>query len=166
MRGGANNESTLYGTILGVISTWILIGRNILSPMYFSKLLSLRNSRENMYKKYYDTIKNDSNLWNFVSMGTDSTYFEELLDNKYNEFMKNNGTDTNKNMSQFDNELKADSSIFLKIIRIILFFVYINLFYLFNNVVFGTIFVPTFINLIIVAVIVVILILIYSKVIR
>jgi hypothetical protein len=144
----------------------MLIGRNLLSPMYFSKLFSFRSSRANMYKKYYDVIKNDTNLWSIVCMGTDNTYFEEILDNKYNEFMKNNGSGANKNMSQFDNDLKSDSNILMKIFRIVLFFIYTNIFYLFNNVVFGTIFVPTFINLIITAVITIFLIFIYSKVIK
>lgn len=159
-------DNRLYGIILGTISTWMLIGRNLLSPMYFSKLFSFRSSRANMYKKYYDVIKNDTNLWSFVSMGTDNTYFEEILDTKYNEFMKNNGSGANKNMSQFDNNLKSDSNILMKIFRIVLFFIYTNIFYLFNNVVFGTIFVPTYINLIITAVITIFLIFIYSKVIK
>ena len=167
MIGGATTTSyppTLYGKIIGLISTWILIGRNILSPMYFSQLFSIKSSRNNIYKKYYDAIKNDSNIWSFVCMGTDLSYYEEYIDTSYNKFMNNVKSGTKEqNMSLFNKEMVSSSNIFIKILRCILFFIYFFIFYTFNNVIFGTLFIPTFFNLIIAIVVMIILLLLFSK---
>jgi len=167
MIGGATTTSyppTLYGKIIGLISTWILIGRSILSPMYFSLLFSIKSSRDNIYKKYYDAIKNDSNIWSFVCMGTDLSYYENYIDSSYNKFMNNVKSGTKEqNMSLFNKEMVSSSNIFIKILRCILFFIYFFIFYTFNNVIFGTLFVPTFFNLIIAIVVMIILLLLFSK---
>jgi hypothetical protein len=167
MIGGATTTSyppTLYGKIIGLISTWILIGRSILSPMYFSLLFSIKSSRDNIYKKYYDAIKNDSNIWSFVCMGTDLSYYENYIDSSYNKFMNNVNSGTKEqNMSLFNKEMVSSSNIFIKILRCILFFIYFFIFYTFNNVIFGTLFIPTFFNLIIAIVVMIILLLLFSK---
>lgn len=167
MIGGATTTSyppTLYGKIIGLISTWILIGRNILSPMYFSQLFSIKSSRNNIYKKYYDAIKNDSNIWSFVCIGTDLSYYEEYIDTSYNKFMNNVKSGTKEqNMSLFNKEMVSSSNIFIKILRCILFFIYFFIFYTFNNVIFGTLFIPTFFNLIIAIIVMIILLLLFSK---
>jgi hypothetical protein len=132
--------------------------------MYFSLLFSIKSSRDNIYKKYYDAIKNDSNIWSFVCMGTDLSYYENYIDSSYNKFMNNVKSGTKEqNMSLFNKEMVSSSNIFIKILRCILFFIYFFIFYTFNNVIFGTLFVPTFFNLIIAIVVMIILLLLFSK---
>lgn len=139
-----NDSTKLYTIIIKLISTWILIGRSILSPLYLSQIFSNSTLKYDAFNKYYDTVKNEDNIWRYVCLGTDLSYFEDVFENKFKTFME-----TNQNATNFDNQFKLKSSFKDKFIRIFFIILYFIGFNFFNNSIFGSLFKPTYINLII-----------------
>jgi hypothetical protein len=123
-------SNKIFKFILGLLSTWFLFSKTILSPIFISHMLIFRNN----FQKY--VIENKSTFWKVISMGMDLSYFD--------------------NIENIPNENTFNITKYLSIFYyILLFFIFLPLTSFYNSSIFGMTSNPIYYNFIIMLIVII-----------
>ena len=75
-------SNEIFSSLIGLISTWILVAKPIGSPWLLANYISHAKTE---YKKFIKKLSGrDSIIWKYFTMGLDKSYFEKIYENMDN----------------------------------------------------------------------------------